>query len=315
MSNFKQLDPFIVARLSEITDDEWLAMRKDAIGASEMAGIMGYSPWETALSLYVKKVEGIDNREESINMEVGKELEPYLQRKFIQWLKRNEDITEEVVFSEKIILRHPEHEFIRCSPDDLFIHPDKGLSGAEYKTASEFSRDEWGENEVPDAYYIQCQGCMAVTGLKEWYLAYLIGNRKFEVVIVPRNEQVCQDIINECISFWNEFVIPKNPPAPTGAAVDTFALKTIYPTGEGVIELPELEEKYDSLKWLEAEQKSLGERIQVIKNEIMAAMQDNEIAVFGEKEGGKPKKAVWKTTEDVEIKAYVRKGSRVFSTY
>ena len=311
----KQLEPYIVAKVDDLTHEEWLNMRKDAVGASEMAGIMGYSPWQTALSLYVEKVEGGMNREESLAMELGKELEPFLRRKFVQWLETNEGVEGEVVFSDKVILRHPEHEVIRCSPDDLFIHPTKGLSGVEYKTASEFAKDQWSDTDVPDAYYIQCQGCMAVTGLSEWYLAYLIGNRKFDCLLVPRNEEVINSIIIECLSFWNNFVIPKTAPAPTGAAIDTKALKTIYPTGEGTIDLPELEGSYDQLKTYTAEQKALDEKIQAIKNEIMAEMGSSEVAVFGEKENGKPKRAVWKMTDPVEVKAYTRKGSRVFRTY
>ena len=35
--------------------DEWLAEREKGIGASEVAAILGLSPWDTPFSLWLKK--------------------------------------------------------------------------------------------------------------------------------------------------------------------------------------------------------------------------------------------------------------------
>ena len=305
----------VIANLEEITEREWLELRKSGIGASEVAGVMNLSPWQTPLSIYINKVEGTEVQEESLAMELGKELEPFMQRKFVQWLRDNEGITEDINFEARTLLESTDYPFIRCSPDGIFNHPVKGLAGAEYKTASEFKRDEFTADEIPDQYYLQCQTAMFVTGLNEWYLAYLIGNRKFEVLLIPRNEEVIKDIIETCSDFWNNYILTQTPPAPTGAYTDTQILKGVYPGGEPCVELPELENVYDELKKLEVAKKHIDTQIQEYKNTLMAEMGNHNEAVFGYKEDGKSKKATWRQAGDIEIKAHTRKGSRVFKTY
>ena len=302
-----------IAKLAGLTKDEFLEIRRQGIGASEVAGIMESSPWSTPLSVYVEKVEGISDREESLQMELGIELEPFMRRKFAQWLKKGEGI--DIEFEEQYMYAHDDYSFLRCTPDDMFVHPEHGLVGAEYKTASEFAKSYWSEDEVPDQYYIQVQACMAVTGCQKWYLAYLIGNRKFEVVLIDRHDDICEEIIGVCHYFWTEHVEKKIPPAPTGLELDFGALKLIYPEGQGEVELLDLEVAYDKLQGFVEERKGVEDQINLCKQQIMSGMKDNEVAILGYKENGRPKKAVWKMTEDAPIKAYIRKGSRQFRTF
>lgn len=313
-----------VVKLDDLTREDFLEIRRSGIGASEVAGVMGLSPWQTPLSIYVEKVEGLEDQEESLQMELGLELEPFLQRKFTQWLQKNEGVVImpaqeetpfEPTFEEKYMYAHDDYPFIRCTPDDMFIHPEDGLVGVEYKTSSEYMKDEWGEDEVPTQYYLQVQANLFVTGCDKWYLAYLIGNRKFDVIVIKRNEEVIEKIKNACVEFWTECIEKEIPPAPTGADIDFNALKAIYPEGEGEVVMPELEEVYDELKRYEEQRGEIEEHINKCKQEIMSAMQDKEVLIFGEKENGRPKKATWKKTEDKPVKAYIRTGSRVFRTY
>lgn len=306
-----------IANLENLTKEEWLALRKNGVGASESAGLLGLSPWNTDLSIYVNKVEDVDH-ETSLAAEVGIELEPFLHRKFVAWLAKEEEVDPEIIelsFLPKKLYTHTKKDFIMCTPDDIFAHPERGLVGVEYKTAGEFQRDRWSDDEVPDEYYVQCQHCMLVTGLKEWYLAYLLGNRKFEVVLIQRNDELIKQIESAITTFWKEHVEKKIPPAPSGFPVDTMSLKLIYPEGQGEVELFELEATYDKLKDLEREKKQLESKIEAEKQQIMASMGESEVAILGEKENGRPKKATWKLGKDTPIQAHIRKASRQFRTF
>lgn len=55
--------------------DEWLALRQQTIGASEIAALVGASPWETAFSLYSKRVNKSAPEPENAAMRRGRHLE------------------------------------------------------------------------------------------------------------------------------------------------------------------------------------------------------------------------------------------------
>ena len=46
--------------------------------------------------------------------------------------------------------------------------------GLECKTASEYLKKEWKDEEIPVAYLLQCQHYMAVTGYEAWWIAVLM---------------------------------------------------------------------------------------------------------------------------------------------
>lgn len=60
--------------------------------------------------------------------------------------------------------------------DRLIIGKKEGM---ECKTASEYLKNDWEEEEIPAQYLIQCQHYMAVTGYEAWWIAVLIGGNKF----------------------------------------------------------------------------------------------------------------------------------------
>lgn len=307
----------VVAKLNDISEEEWLALRRQGIGASEIAGVLGLTPWATPLSIYFEKVTGETTRQESLAMELGKELENFMERKFRQWMADNEQLEIETFMAPMLIRStEPGYEFMLATPDGLFNHPEHGLRGVEYKTASEFKREEWKDDDVPDAYYMQCQQCMFVTKLDLWYLAYLIGNRQFNVKVIPRNENVIAAMKERARVFWEEFVQKQIPPAPTGGAIDTEMLKQVYGVPEDkIVDLPEMVGTYDELMSVMGQIKLLENKRELLRQKIMAEMKDAEVAVFGERPDGKMKKATWKMTQDIVVKEHVRRGGRKFDVW
>ena len=118
--------------------EKWLEMRRQGIGGSDAAAILGLSPYKSPLLVYYEKVHGTV-QEDSLAMELGRELEPFLRRKFACWLKEQEGCSvavEEVPF----LLQHPEHPFLLANLDGRIHHPEHGPCGLELKTAGEFMR-------------------------------------------------------------------------------------------------------------------------------------------------------------------------------
>lgn len=274
----------------EITHSEWLGWRKKGIGGSDISSLLGLNPWRSPLALYYDKVgENEENEEESIAMELGKELEPFLRDKFEKWMLKNELIAI-IVEEEPFMMQHPEHEWALANIDGKFEHPEKGLCGLELKTTNEFARKEWEDDELPVHYYAQIQWYMGVTGIQNFYVGYLIGNRKFDAKHVPRNDEVIEEILKQAKDFWQDHVLTEIPPAPIGLGSDTDTLKKMYPVGDGdIVELHDYQDKRDKYKELMGVKKELDQEIEAIKQEFMAAMGESEVAVVGDK------KVTWRT--------------------
>lgn len=275
----------------DITHEVWLKYRKRGIGGSDVSALLGLNPWKSPLALYYDKVGENEVEEESIAMELGKELEPFLRRKFEKWMLKNEGITVQVE-EEPFMLQHPEYEWALANIDGKFEHPEKGLCGFEAKTTNEFARADWDEDTLPDYYYTQIQWYMGVTGIKTFYVGYLIGNRKFDAKEVPRNDEVIGTLLERAQDFWHNHVLAQVPPAPIGLSSDTFTLKKLYPSENGqVIELHEFQDKRDKYKELSKQKAEIEKEMEAIKQQFMAAMGESEIAIVGDK------KVTWKTVE------------------
>ena len=297
-----------------LSEEEWLKERRNGIGASEIGKVMGVSPWGSPLSVYLEKVEGIE-KEKNIAMEVGLALEPALRKFFIRWMKENEGIDIEIPAAEDFIgpalYAHADHPLVRCSPDGIFYHPVfEQEVGVEYKTASEWSKDQWEGDGLPDDYYLQCQQSLAVTGYQYWYIAYLIGNREFNAKRVPRNEAIISMIIEQINTFWAAHVIPKAPPPPGGLEADTAILGKLYQAQEdSTIDLSHMQEAYDKYKALSEQEKDLKKQKDALKQQFMFEMKENTLGLVN------GKKVRWGMVAGFEVKARYQEPYRKFQVY
>ena len=270
---------------------EFLLKRQKGVGASDVGAIMGMNPYKSALQIWYDKVTPpVVEEEENIPAELGEELESYLVRKFIKWYDRNinTDNDDFDVYMHPETIEHPELDILKVNLDAELIHIDtKKKAVVECKTAGEWVRGKWEDDEMPDHYYLQVQAQLAASGYEIAYVPYLIGNRKFDVKIVERNEEVIKLILNAVKDFWNGYVLPRVPPAPDGSASAGMVLNELYPKEamERVIELapfgPEVDmlEKYDKLS---LQLKEINREIDLIKQTLKAEMKDAEVALIGE---------------------------------
>ena len=267
-----------------MTHEEWLKIRQKGIGGSDIAGILGLSPYKSALSVYMDKIDtDIRDEEENIPAELGLELEPFMSKKFKTWILKEEGL--EIDLKEmKYILQDDKIDYFLVNLDRYFEHPTRGFCPVEIKTTTEFKRKSWTEDEVPDEYYMQVQHQMMIIGPEcKWcYLIVLIGNRTVKVYPIPRNNKVIKDLRDRGTDFWENFVQKKIAPAPDGSDSAGDALKTLYPEEypERQMVLPEEEEdelleelkRHDDIKLKMKELKKEGDMIkQIVKSKIQDA--------------------------------------------
>jgi len=181
----------------------WLEERRKGIGGSDVAAIMGISPWKTAYQVYQEKRGEVKDWKGTEAMDWGKRLEGPIR----QWYS---DTTGRSVRLPDKIMYHKEYPFMLASLDGYT--DDRRV--VEIKTAR--SGHGWGEpgtNEIPDYYAVQCQEYMLVTGFEVADVPVSIGGGSPVLYEVPANPEVQQLILDACKEFWQR-VQDGNPPEP-----------------------------------------------------------------------------------------------------
>ena len=289
-----------------LTKEEWLKWRQRGIGGSDVASVCNINPWKSSLALWHEKIMKVGEEvEENLPAELGIFLEPFMKMRLEDWIKKNEGIE---IFSPFVpyILQHPTNKIALANVDGIINHPERGYCIAEYKTTSERNYKEWQDDNLPDYYYLQVQHYLYVTNFRYCYLAFLIGNRKFDVLIIERNEEVIKEIVGKTDYFWNNFVIPKTPPAPSGDISSGEALRSMYPREEEgkIIDVTgdvDIEHNFAKIDFVNEQIKGMKEELEVNKQAVKAKMGDAEVLICGEK------KSTWK---EVERKEYIVKASK-----
>lgn len=194
-----------------MTRDEWLAARRGGIGGSDIAALLGMSKWRTPLALWLDKTsdEPANDDDQSEIQEWGHRLEPVLVRKFSEQhpLKMLQPHGEEVV-------AHPEHPWMLASLDGT-VYQDGSLAVWEAKTVDAHAAAEWADDATPDAYVLQVQWYMAVTGYADAYISALIGGNRYVERHIERDDALIDTLITRAQAWWNRHVVDGEMPAPT----------------------------------------------------------------------------------------------------
>lgn len=255
------------------TREEWLKARKSGLGGSDMAAVFGLSPWRSPIDVWLDKTSDAVEEKESEPMYWGNVLEEVVAQEFAKrsgYKVRNNNFT----------LQSEEYPYLLANIDREIVGLDAGL---ECKTANAFKANEWDGDNVPDAYYIQCQHYMAVTGKSSWWIACLVGGNTFYYKEIKRNNFLIADIIETGAAFW-ELVESKTMPAPDDTKQCENALKKLYQKSNGQsVELPA---NYGNMiiDYLEIKNQlsELETKKRGIENVMKDFLKDNEKATYGE---------------------------------
>lgn len=231
--------------------------RRKLIGGSDVAGILGISPWKTPLQVYLDKVQprsGEPDRNKARVFARGKRMEPYV----IDLLAEEAGL-EIVARGQRY--RDPDLDFLAAEIDA------EAASGEniEIKTVSPFKAWEWGEqqtDEIPVHYTAQAMHGLMVTGRQVCVFGVLIGGDDFRMYRIERDDETIAAIRSKEIEFWGH-VERQEPPEATnvndllamferdsGAVVEADAalLAAINRMREINVSIKPLEQEFDQLK-------------------------------------------------------------------
>lgn len=222
-------------------DDEersnWISERCKSIGGSDIAKIAGFSKYGSALTVFNEKLGLSEKFKGNIHTVFGTRMEPVIK----EWLPQDfKDVTgiSMKIYDYPYMMLHKDYAYFSGNIDGLIEleeswiyseNRDTGeakvieageLIGAEIKTGSEFLKKMWSGEEIPDEYYCQCQWYMGITGLKYFLIIYLLG-KEVRWKVIPRNDEDIYFLFNTAEDFWNNHILKKIPPAPTGLPCET----------------------------------------------------------------------------------------------
>lgn len=190
----------------------WLMQRRDGIGSSDCAAILGLDKYSTPYSLFLDKSGQIPlSQIDSEPAEWGRLLEPVIRKK----------AAERLGFEVRLCagLANKERPWLRCSLDGVFL-TDEGLAIFEAKNTSQYLAQEWADDQVPDRAELQVMHSMAVTGADVAYVAGLIGGNKLVIRRVERDQELVDFLVEEEEAFMAHVL---NRTAPPIVARDSIA--------------------------------------------------------------------------------------------
>lgn len=202
--------------------DRWLELRRESIGGSDAAAIVGLNDWSSPYALWADKTGRLPPKEDSEAMRQGRDLEAYVAERW-------EEATGKRVRRLNAILKNSAYPFAHANIDRDVIGEDAGL---ECKTTSILRLREFKGGEYPASYYAQCVHYMAVTGAARWYLAVLVLNQGFYHYVIERDQAEIDALMEAEERFWG-YVRQDEPPPVDGSAATADALDAIYREGGG----------------------------------------------------------------------------------
>lgn len=217
----------------------WLEARREGLGGSDAAAVLGLSPFTTPLELFAEKLGLVEPQAESEAMFWGRILEPAIADRYAEETKRT--LAPAAPFT---ICVHEEHGWLRATLDREILVADGRTVPAplEVKSTNAYRADDWLD-EPPVHVQVQGQHQLLVTGAAWVSFAVLIGGQTFRWVDMERNDKFIAVMQERLAEFWRRLEL--NDPPPAGAD-DKEVLAALYPKDTGAtIALPDEAQQWD----------------------------------------------------------------------
>lgn len=215
---------------------EWLAARRDGIGGSDVAAIVGVSKYAGPTKVYYDKL-GVLPDVDNAAMEWGRRLESAVRQKFA------DEHLEFHITDGPGLVTHPDRSWQLATVDGLAAESPNSppFAVVEVKTGRSGS-DEWGDeltDEVPMPYLCQVTWYLDIFGLDVGYLAVLLDGRDYREYQIDYDAKLAAKLRGHAEAFWTRHVLPQVPPEPDGLTATAEVLASLHnpkPKSEGALD-------------------------------------------------------------------------------
>ena len=250
----------------------WLAERRSGVGASDVAGIVGTSPWSSPWSVWADKVGLIpldDSDAATPSMRLGLGLEPLIARWF-------HDETGLHVAGEQTLVRHRRAAHHFATVDGFVLDaPDDDVGDALGVLESKYTAEAW--DELPAHYADQVQWQLHCSGLPHAWVAALqlpFGRPRFVVKEIEPDKKRIDELVAKVDAFWHDHVLtgvapPADDHRATTAAI-TAAWGHLDSAKMAPVAFDELRDVVDELADLRARRAAIAKLIERRENSVKA---------------------------------------------
>lgn len=212
-----------------------LEARKRGIGGSDIAAVLGISPYKSAFEVYEEKVNGY-SKDLSNNEAVQSGI--FLEDGIAKWY---ENIKGVGTFKPVKMKTHSQYSFLVANPDRLIAGKKIGI---EIKNVGDRSRHLWGEDGsqlVPDYYFLQAAHYMLVLDYEAWDVVACIGGQELRTYRFERDQEIDELIIQGASDFWHNHVEKRVEPPKDYASsgVQELIKKKFNLVSDEVVNLPD----------------------------------------------------------------------------
>lgn len=233
--------------------------RQTYLGSTDIAAIVGLSPWATPLDVYNAKVNG-HTVPDNERMKWGRALEDAI---LTQYAKDNGHI----IGNRQVFAQHPQYEHMGGTADAVY-----GLEELiEVKTTSAWNTEY--DEKVPDHVEIQCQWLMGLLNLTRATILVLKGGQEQKQYKINFKPKIFEHCVNEANKFWITHIVPEVPPAQTEVAAPTFEPRKEFEADEIAKSLVE------DIKQLRAHNKMNEDLIKMQQEKLLSMMGDAQVLV------------------------------------
>lgn len=177
--------------------------RGPGLGASMAGACLGVSPYLSPIGAWLD-LKGRERKPAGEPAEWGNILEPVVRGYF----GARHGVTIHVPTAS---LYHPEHDWLRATPDGTF-DPDDLL---QVKTVDARLSWHWGlnprERSAPPHYRVQAVVEMAVTGRSRNTFAVLCGGNTYWEVVIERDRELEAAVVERLAAFWSSLQADEPP--------------------------------------------------------------------------------------------------------
>lgn len=250
--------------------DEWFAIRRDAITASDLPKILGYSSYGTALNVWAEKLGKVQPEEAGLPAEVGTELEDWVAQR---WARLNGEKVRRVG-----VIQNIHHPWMRCSLDRIVVGKPEAL---ECKTHSVYLAPEW-KDDTPDDHLAQIAYQMACTGLRTIHLAALIGNGQWEQRTITWDDDLIAYVTEEARKVW-QHIQDGTEPEVSPSQLTTRLYEKLWPDPAGDIEVDDYltRQALNNYRWMGQSIKTLKSAQEDAKATLVMALRGKARGLIG----------------------------------
>lgn len=198
----------------EPNTDGWHELRAGGIGASEIAAVVGLSPYFSAFWLWHFKKGNLPAQKLNDAMDWGHRLESVVRDWFAE---RHPELW---VHETPGTFAHSEREWQRCNPDGLItdrtgVRDLDSAANALYEGKTSRYGDGFGPSGsdiIPLAYRCQIQQSLDIFDLPRAYVAVLIGGNEPREYVIDADPEGQATLRDAGAAFWASLQIDDEPP-------------------------------------------------------------------------------------------------------